>query len=153
MRHLALNHVAGIVHPLQVAIGEEPGARAFCLSSTAGEGRLAAASEAMAHQRISVQVETLDRFCANRSLAPDFIKIDVEGFELAVLRGARRVVAERGRALRLFVELHPSIWPIIGVTRAEFLAELEVLRLDMVPLDPFDDPWSCEGICVRLRPR
>ena len=45
--------------------------------------------------RISVQVRDLDRF----RLAPDFIKIDVEGSELAVLKGAERTLQENRPAL------------------------------------------------------
>jgi FkbM family methyltransferase len=155
VRHIELNHVAGVVCPLRLAIGEKTGEGTFALSSTAGEGRLAGSpgADSLPEQSVTVQVETLDRFCEERSVTPDFIKIDVEGSELAALRGARDVIARRRQTLRLFVELHPSIWPTMSVTRSEFLAELDRQRLDLVPLNPSDDPWSCEGICVRLQPR
>lgn len=45
--------------------------------------------------RIAVRVRKLDRF----RLAPDFIKIDVEGSELAVLRGAETTLQENRPAL------------------------------------------------------
>ena len=62
------------------------------------------------------------------------IKIDIEGAELAALRGARRTIAARGAALALFVELHPAIWPSLGVTRADIEAELLRQRLVVEPL-------------------
>ncbi len=44
---------------------------------------------------IKVAVQTLDRFLAEQSIARvDFIKMDVEGGELGVLRGAARMLKE-----------------------------------------------------------
>jgi hypothetical protein len=43
---------------------------------------------------VTVPIVTLDDFCRERSLRPQFVKIDVEGFELEVLRGAFEVLQE-----------------------------------------------------------
>ena len=55
---------------------------------------------------ITVQVVTLDEYFAQRP--PDFLKIDVEGYELQVLRGAVRVLARRPK---LAIELHCASYP------------------------------------------
>jgi FkbM family methyltransferase len=42
-----------------------------------------------------IEVRTLDRFCEEQGISRiDFLKLDVEGHELAALRGARRLLAE-----------------------------------------------------------
>jgi hypothetical protein len=84
-------------------------------------------------------------------LAPDVIKIDVEAAELDALRGARRIIARRGASLALFVELHPTAWLTLGTSRTDIEDELRAQRLAVEPLDPACDPWSTEGIAVRLR--
>jgi FkbM family methyltransferase len=50
-----------------------------------------------------VRVRTLDRFCEEQGVARiDFLKLDVEGHELAVLRGARRLLGEGAVSLIQF---------------------------------------------------
>jgi FkbM family methyltransferase len=63
-------------------------------------------------ERITVPAVTLDDLLGGR--VPDFVKIDVEGAELAVLEGARRILAA-GRTTFL-IELHD--WDDRGAPRA-----------------------------------
>lgn len=45
---------------------------------------------------VEVQVGTVDEYCRQHGIERiDFLKIDVEGFELRVLRGAKRMIEER----------------------------------------------------------
>jgi len=44
----------------------------------------------------TVPITTIDAFCAENSLAPDFIKADIEGAERKMLAGAQKVLAEQG---------------------------------------------------------
>ncbi|GAB4036834.1 FkbM family methyltransferase [Spirosoma gilvum] len=54
----------------------------------------------------SVTVETLDSFCAAQGIAKiDLLKIDTQGFELPVLRGATRLLTEK-RIGALLLELN-----------------------------------------------
>jgi FkbM family methyltransferase len=55
---------------------------------------------------VSVAMVTLDQLCVERNISPDLLKIDVEGFELRVLQGARRVLET---AKLLFLEVHPQL--------------------------------------------
>jgi FkbM family methyltransferase len=42
----------------------------------------------------SVEVITLDEYCDQHKLTPQFLKIDVEGHEQQVIKGARKILAE-----------------------------------------------------------
>jgi len=54
----------------------------------------------------AVSTLTIDSLCTELDVWPDFAKVDVEGAEVAVLRGARRLVERRNT--RFLVEVHSS---------------------------------------------
>jgi FkbM family methyltransferase len=149
VRHIELNHLSAVVRPICSAVGEVPATARLVVAGSAGESRLAIASDGDA-RTIPVPVTTIDEFCARERIAPDFIKIDVEGSELAVLRGARETIRARRGKLALFVEMHASAWPALGVSRDDLIAELRTLSLAAEPLTPTSEMWTLEGICLRL---
>jgi FkbM family methyltransferase len=149
VRHVQINDLTGIVRPIAAAVGGSPMTARLLLADTAGESRLAGSSESAA-RAISVLVTTIDEFCAREGVVPDFIKIDVEGGELAALQGARETIRARRGHLALFVEMHPSIWPALGFGREDLIAELRAQSLEAHPLIPSADMWALEGICLRL---
>lgn len=53
---------------------------------------------------IEVEMMTIDGFCEAEGFSPDLIKMDVEGFELDILAGAKRVLRQRPA---LQIEVHP----------------------------------------------
>ena len=56
----------------------------------------------------SVRVETVDAYCAERGIPSiDLLKIDTQGYDLEVLRGAERMVAD-GRARLDFINPRPD---------------------------------------------
>src|SRR5262249_59184998 len=65
---------------------------------------------------LRVPMVTLDTFCAERRIDPSLIKIDVEGAEADVLRGATRLL---GGSTRFVVEVHPDALPFMGSSVAE----------------------------------
>lgn len=146
--HVRLNGLANIVKPIGKAVGDSVSTARFLVADSAGEGRLASGGDTAAG--IDVPVTTIDEFCARERIRPSFIKIDVEGGELAVLRGARETIrAGRGRTA-LFVEMHPSTWPVLGISRQDVLTELRHQSLAVQAIAPLPDLWAAEGICLRL---
>jgi FkbM family methyltransferase len=145
--HVRLNGLADVVKPIAQAVGDSVTTARFLVADSAGEGRLASEGDAGG---IVVPITTIDEFCARERIAPSFIKIDVEGGELAVLRGARETIrAGRGR-MAVFVEMHPSTWPALGISRQEVLTELRHQSLAARSIAPLTDLWAAEGICLQL---
>jgi FkbM family methyltransferase len=68
-------------------------------------------------EAIRVPVVSLDEYFLTRTLPePRWVKIDTEGAEILVLRGAARLLA--GGA-GIVCELHPYAWPALGTSLAE----------------------------------
>lgn len=145
--HLRLNDLDRRVVAVPSAVGGVVGALPFVIEPTAGEGRLAASPAA---HTITVPVTTVDAFCAEQGITPNFIKVDVEGAELDVLTGARDTIARTKGRLALFVELHPSVWPERGLARETIERAIERLGLRVESLVAGVDPWTLEGVTARL---
>jgi FkbM family methyltransferase len=71
---------------------------------------------------VSVSSITLDDFFKSKELMPDVIKIDVEGAEMNVLRGMRRITREFKPTL--FLEVHPDNLPSFNTSSSAILSLL-----------------------------
>ena len=106
--NVGLNGLANVVlRP--VALGSSSGQATLIVEAgVSGEGRVQTAADGSAPSGdavVPVQVEPLDREIATNGLPPpDFIKIDVEGFEIDVLQGMSSTIATHRP--RIFVEVH-----------------------------------------------
>jgi FkbM family methyltransferase len=147
-RHVTLNDLDGVVVPVAAAASDANGRSTFVTPGLHGISRLAAAGES---SPVTVDTITIDEFCRRESVKPDLIKIDVEGAELAVLRGARDTLRACRRDLAVFVELHPTLWPTLGITREQIEAELDSLGLHIDMNGAGGNPWNLEGVALRLR--
>ena len=146
--HVALNRFEDRVTIVEAAAAADVGRAAFAVHPSGGASSLALGSLAAA-PRITVATETIDSVCKAHALLPAVIKIDVEGAELDVLKGARNTLALPG--LHVFVEFHPEAWRQTGIAPADVEREIADQGFTIEALDPSSDPWTTEGVCVRLR--
>ncbi len=72
---------------------------------------------------VEVEVQTLDGFLKDFGHRVDFAKIDVQGAELAVIGGMRRII-ETNKELKMVVEFSPKQLRGFGSSPAEFLDRL-----------------------------
>lgn len=59
------------------------------------------------YKKITVESITLDNFCSKNGIYPDFIKIDVEGAEEKVLKGAQEILKNRSPIIAMEVIFNP----------------------------------------------
>jgi FkbM family methyltransferase len=148
-QHVLMNGLRDRVVVRPEAISGSEGTGQFLSSGTSGANRL---TSGPAGEGCAVRTTTIDAVCSSLGLRPRLIKVDVEGAELDVLRGARQTIAAAGQELRLYVEMHPGLWPELGFSRQQVENELKQQHLQAECLDGSPAAWDLEGVCLRVRP-
>ena len=150
---LGLNGVEGTVTTLNVAVTDEIGEVSFVESGASGSNHVADSAEQLSNECITVPSTTVDTLVKTHAIRPKLIKIDVEGHELDVLKGARETIAAFRGDMAIFAEMHPQAWRRMGFGWPEVEAELRLQRLQIESLPGSESvTHPLEGECVRLRP-
>ncbi len=119
-KHIGMNDVAEKVTLVQLAVGKEEGHVYF----TTGGFASSFAEETPSQDTNKIPMTRLDSILKDQKI--DILKIDVEGFEEDVLRGAANLLADRKRCPRvIYVEVHPQFWDRSGATSRSFLGTLK----------------------------
>jgi FkbM family methyltransferase len=118
--HVQLNRVSEHVELIQAAAGAENGIVHF----EAGRHSMSRIAGKPARDARMVRAVRLDSVLAGKRI--DILKIDVEGFEEQVVRGASGILESPERAPHtIFIEVHPYAWGELGVTSESLLKLLE----------------------------
>ena len=116
-RHCRLNQVTARVVPYQVAVTGTDGRVAF-EAGRGSESRIG--SGALVSEVDGVRLDSV--FAGDRI---DILKIDVEGFEEAVLKGGSELLSDRARGPRIiYIEVHPFAWREVKTTSETLLTLL-----------------------------
>jgi FkbM family methyltransferase len=83
--------------------------------------------------KIEVPSVTLDAFCKERRVKPDVLKIDVEGAELLVLRGATEFLKNNSPIIHC--EVHPPLMKHFNYSVEDFMAHLDKFGYKLERLD------------------
>ena len=143
----------GPIHPVQAAVVDDPGV--VWISHSEGKSVLAQVSRGRLNHRVGdklTQVEgiTLDGFYSSEGAFPNLLKIDVEGSEVAVLRGAQGLLSRPDRPAILF-EYNPITLTECGAAVQTLLELLPGYALHYVDdlsgqKIPFGSPVQAENI-------
>lgn len=150
-RNVHLSGYADTVTIIQAAVGECEGETDFFVAGSDPMGRPQRANPLLAlTTRISVPVITLDAFLKSQSRRPDCIVMDIEGWEIGALRGARSLLEAQSLPM-LIIELHYNIWEWSGHSRQDLEALLREYDLLVSPLSGQTDPLWQHGQVLLYR--
>jgi FkbM family methyltransferase len=144
-RHIAWNGLKDRVIVVPSAVSSAPGESVLYAEGADGMSRLAEANRGLrgAAVEIVVPVTSLDAWCAANNMYPDVLLLDIEGFEIEALRGARGTIA-RTKPL-IVVEMHPNVWRTSNASRQAVETLLVELRLRPVALSGQKDALEDHG--------
>ena len=150
--NLAANGVSDRVEVIAKALGEASGTARFFVR--ADESSLYEPSGEA--ETTEVDVVRADELLDG---PVDVVKLDVEGAEVAALRGMERLLTSTGRPRALFLECNPGLLERSGSSAAELLAWVGARGYEIEWIDephgctaPLSEPWTGDYVnlrCVR----
>ena len=77
--------------------------------------------------------------------------VDIEGFEIQALIGARDLLRRRRGNIGIVVEMHPDVWESAKTTRNLAYDVLTEMRLQPIPLTGQHEPLQEHGLVYLKR--
>lgn len=147
-KHVRMNGLTERVRIVPAAVGEASGEEILYAAGADGMSRLGEPNQALEGcvSEITVPVITLDEYCKTENLKPDWLFMDIEGFEIAALAGARELIQSRQSEMGIIVEMHPNVWNSANTTRTRAESLFDELGLHPVPLTGQSDPLDEHGL-------
>jgi FkbM family methyltransferase len=151
--HIQLNGIEDRVTIVPAAVGSTSGKATLYAADADGMSRLNAPNVAIASRvrPVEVAVVSVDEYIEQSGLKPDVLMVDIEGFEIQALSGAKTLIQEK-RDLLIVVEMHPNVWSSANTNRQSTEALLDDLQLTPVALQGQSDALVDHGI-VHLQQR
>ena len=150
-RNVQLNGISDRVTIVQAALGERESETDFFGAGPDPMGRPGRANPLLGQtDRISVPMITLDSYLKSQTRRPDCVVMDIEGWEIAALRGGRAILELQSFPI-FIVELHQDAWEWSGHSRQDLETLLREYKLSVRPLSGQDDPLGQYGRVVLYR--
>ena len=149
--NIKLNRYSDRVSIVEIAIGQHLGTTDFYVAGANPMGRAQQPNPLLRRtRRITVPVKTIDSILEETQRLPNCVLVDIEGWEIAALLGAPRLLAAEPFPI-LIIELHPDAWGWSGHSRHDLEALLKRYSLHIAPLSGQLDPMSQYGQVIITR--
>jgi FkbM family methyltransferase len=146
-QHVAWNALENQVSIEPQAVSSALGLRPMFAYEADGMSRLGEPNERIVARarKIEVPVTTLSDFCEANSVEPDWVVIDIEGFEIQALLGFERFLLKNRRKPQIVIEMHPNVWSSAETTAELAQKVIERIERVAIPLSGQNDIWSEHG--------
>lgn len=132
LKNLEMNRYKNVT-PAQKAIADRNGkTRLFLALENKGDNRLFDSKDG--RESIIVDVTSLDDFFKERDYHVDVVKMDIQGSEMAALKGMTKIL-EKNDDLKILSEFWPSGIRMSGASPEEFLKKLMEFGFELYHVD------------------
>jgi len=146
-RHVSWNQIEDQVLIEPSAVSSAAGKMTLFAHGADGMSRLNEANVLIASTvtPIEVSVVNLSDYCYKQGLSPDWVLIDIEGFEIQALLGFEKFLTHSAKPVEIVLEMHPSVWNSAGTTPTLAREVFQRLGRQPVALSGQTDVWSEHG--------
>lgn len=139
-RNVKLNSKSDVISVEAFACSDREGDEIFFTRGGNGNSSLARSGigpPSLTVDEVRVSTSTLDRYLTKHALCPQIARIDAEGAEIRILKGAPELLASD---CAILCELHPYAWPEFGNSLAELESLVAQAGREVRYLDPTRKP-------------
>lgn len=128
-KNVKLNGEKSIIKTFNIAVSNETGMQKMFVAEQSNLNKLLSTSNDNFPKRhnvneiVDVETTTMDDFCLKNNLSVDFVRMDIEGFEVEVFQGMKNMFLNAKKGFMVFLELHPNAY----TSSRSFASELEFL--------------------------
>lgn len=95
------------IESFELGIGDKKGTAKIFISPHSNLSSLVVQKNKKVIDTVDIKISTLDEFLKGKK-SPDFIRMDVEGYEYNIIRGMKNILRSK-KPMKIFIELHPHI--------------------------------------------
>jgi len=128
-KNVRLNGGKSIIKTFNIAVSNKTGSQKMFVAEQSNLNKLLSSSSDNFPKRhnvdeiVDVETITMDDFCLKHNLSVDFVRMDIEGFEVEVFQGMKNMFLNAKKGFMVFLELHPNAY----TSSRSFASELEFL--------------------------
>jgi FkbM family methyltransferase len=148
-RNLRLNHVENAT-VVNAAVGDGNGSFQFTPHPYSFLSMVSQIATEPFEIQLSTPILRLDDYFQDQPIKPDFMKVDIDGGEMAMLRGAEKLLAQDD--LEMLLEVHTSLLPPLGSSTGEVLEFLRQRRFRSYQVGGFRESDERTMVEVTDRP-
>jgi len=132
-KNIEASEYGNSIKPFQLAISNKVGKEKMFVAQESNLNKIVSEEDDFADRHIvdeivEVETTTLDMFCSNDEYI-DFVRMDIEGFEVEVFQGMKKIFANAKKGFMVFIELHPHAY----TPQRDFSIEIgKILELDFI---------------------
>ena len=116
LKNININSYREIVEPFYMAVSDHTGEEQLLMATESNLSKVVTESDKEFLERhsivdsINIKSISVDDFCKDKKIELDFVRMDIEGYEVEVFRGMKKTFEASKKGFKVLLELHPNLY-------------------------------------------